>query len=322
MNFLNTEITMINFIRDFFLPHEKNNHRAKILHNVNIVVLLLVLLFTTFSTQYLERNYPNVLGISYSISETDLLNLVNKERAEKGLSPLKYDPRLSDAARRKAADMFEKDYWAHFAPDGQTSPWGFIREAGYNYMFAGENLAKGFTDSSSAVEAWMGSQTHRDNILSDRFEDIGFAIIPGTLSGEETVLIVEMFGTTSQPFVATNESATQESQLVPDVGDSVGGETKEAEIELLAQINEEPLVIDSSQSGEAIIIKKPVIDVSDASKAISVAGFSFLAFAFMMDLAIVERKKIPRTVGHNLDHIMLLAIFIMFILLTKGGVIL
>ena len=68
--------------------------------------------------------------------------------------------------------MFSKNYWAHFAPDGSTSPWDFIHQSGYNYIFAGENLAKGFTDANSVVAAWMNSPSHRENILSNKYKDV------------------------------------------------------------------------------------------------------------------------------------------------------
>ena len=66
----------------------------------------------------------------------------------------------------------------------------------------------------------------------------------------------------------------------------------------------------------------PAIDSKVTSRAVSTAGLSFLAFAFIMDLVIVERKKIPRIVGHNLDHIMLILAFLLFIILERGGSIL
>src|SRR3990167_6602799 len=185
---------MFGFLKHLLIPHEKNNHRAKLLHNSSLATILSLFLILNFAWYLISALRPDVLGVSYSISESELLELVNKERGQNGRAPLTLNPQLSDAARRKAADMLEKNYWAHFAPDGSTSPWGFIRASGYNYVYAGENLAKGFSDSSSVVAAWMNSQSHRDNMLSQKYQDVGFAVVPGTLNGEETVLIVEMFG--------------------------------------------------------------------------------------------------------------------------------
>ncbi len=313
---------MLSFLKNLFIPHEKNNHRAKILHNTSIFIILILIIFSSLFTYLVKTARPDILGISYSISESELLVLVNQKRQENGLPSLELNSALSDAARRKAADMLEKNYWAHFPPDGSTSPWGFIRAAGYNYLYAGENLAKGYTESSSTVNAWMDSQTHRDNILSGKYKDVGFAILPGTLQGEETVLIVEMFGSQPTPALAAAPAPVQtvsiqeeESPQVAVVQQTVESEKQIPKIESKNE-SENELKTEKNK-----VVISPKIDVGLTTRAISTVGLSFFAFAFMMDLVIIERKKIPRIVGHNIDHIMLILAFLLFLVLQRGGVI-
>ncbi len=308
---------MFRFLKHLFIPHEKNNHRAKILHNSSIFIILASILVLSLFAYLVTNARPDILGISYSISEGDLLSLVNSERQKMGLAALALNSQLSDAARRKAADMLEKNYWAHFAPDGST-PWGFIRAAGYNYVYAGENLAKGFTDPESAVSAWMSSQTHRGNMLSGKYNDVGFAIVPGSLQGEETVLIVEMFGATttrtlaSVPQVAV--AATSDKELLPS--------PSQVALPVQSTITPIPKIQEATNPAEVVqVSKSPAIDARLTSKAISTVGLSLLAFTFVMDLIIVERKKIPRIVGHNIDHIMLILMFLLFLVLRSRGVI-
>lgn len=297
---------MFKFLRHLFIPHERNNHRAKILHNGSLATILSIFLILNLAWYLINFSRPDILGVSYSISEGELLGLVNKERVERGLSPLQLNPQLADAARRKAADMLAKNYWAHFSPDGSTSPWVFIRAAGYNYTYAGENLARGFSDSSSTVNAWMNSQSHRDNLLSAKYKDVGFAIVPGTLTGEDTVLIVEMFGSTTSQAIAS----VQQSEAPPASSSSVQGSSQVEEVKKQAPEKKAP---------EVKVEAKSKIDSSVTSRAVSTVGLTFLAFAFVMDLVIVERKKIPRIVGHNLDHIMLIIGFLIFFVLQTGG---
>jgi hypothetical protein len=231
---------------------------------------------------------------------------------------------LSDAARRKASDMLEKNYWAHFAPDGSTSPWGFIRQAGYNYQFAGENLAKGFTDSSSVVTAWMNSETHRANILSEKYKEIGFAIVPGTLQGEETVLIVQMFGTALGQSTASVPQSTAETEVKAHAENI----TPTAVPVIIAKAENSPTPAPSQTTvmtqiaSENTSESKPAINASASARAASTLGLTLLVFGFVMDLVIVERKRIPRIVGHNLDHIMLIITFVIFLIVMKGGVVL
>lgn len=310
---------MLSFLHSLFIPHHHNNQRARLAQNSTIFFFLIFFIAALFLSNFLVKNKPDILGISYSISDNELLVLVNNERTQNNLVPLNLNPELSDAARRKADDMFSKNYWAHFAPDRSSSPWGFIRAAGYNYIYAGENLAKGFTDSGSVVSGWMGSSTHRENILSPKFSDVGFAVVEGRLNGEETVLVVEMLGATGAPVARAESQETfqspQKVAVVQEVNELMN--TQEATTHEATSTSE---VKFANLKNE--VIKKPLIDIGFASRATSGVSLSFIAFAFLMDLVIIERRKIPRFVGHNIDHIMIIGLFLLLVLLKVGGVIL
>lgn len=308
---------MFGFFKHYLFPHRGNNHRAKILHHSSLIVIIAVLFFASALTIFIKKTNPEVLGISYSISAGELINLVNQQRQSGGLSPLTENSALDDAARRKAADMLSKNYWAHFAPDGSTSPWTFIKDSGYAYIYAGENLAKGFTDPGSIVNAWMNSQTHRDNIMSDKYREVGFAIVPGTLQGEETVLVVQMFGTRNQDTVAVaqaEEPAAATQLPAPTV--IVVAKATITPTSIPAQI------ASANASPSTTVEAKPIINANFTTKALSSVGLSILGVALVMDLVIVERKKIPRIVGHNIDHVILIALFLLFVVLKTSGVIL
>jgi hypothetical protein len=193
---------MRDFLHHFFLPRHSNNHRPKLLHHGSLVLLIISLFVISLTGRAIHKEYPSVLGISSNIPVQELLTLTNQKRHEKGLAPLKLNTRLSQAAAGKAQNMFAHNYWAHVAPDG-TTPWVFIKGSGYEYLYAGENLARGFTTAPDVVNAWMASPTHRENMLSPNYNDIGFAVSTGSLTGSDTVLVVEMFGSkyisTSQP---------------------------------------------------------------------------------------------------------------------------
>jgi hypothetical protein len=163
------------------------------LKNSALFVYVLVLLFFQIN---LYRVSPRILGFATNIATTELYQLVNAERAERGLPALKRNTKLEQAAYKKAQDMFAKNYWAHYAPDGSTTPWQFILSSGYNYKYAGENLAKDFDTSASVMSAWMASAGHRANIVNTNYKDFGLVAIDGSLLGEKTTLVVQMFGST------------------------------------------------------------------------------------------------------------------------------
>jgi len=128
-----------------------------------------------------------------SINENKLIELTNQERRSRGLSELKVNSTLYLAAKNKAKDMFQSQYFDHYSPDGK-SPWYFIKNAGYDYEKAGENLAMDFATSEGITNAWMASNTHRANILKPEYEEIAIATVEGKLNNQSTILVVQMFG--------------------------------------------------------------------------------------------------------------------------------
>lgn len=277
----------------FFIPHKKNNHRAKLLHNASLVTLILLVAFTCSLSVVLKRTHPDVLGVSYQITENELVNLTNFERAQQGLEPLILNKRLSEAAALKADYMYVHNFWAHFAPDG-TTPWKFIKDTGYEYTYAGENLAKGYTTSTTAVTAWMNSPTHKANILSDKYTEIGFAVKSGILQGEDTVLIVQMFG------AREGNIAELEGGQLTQTGAS------------------HTLGVESPVAAQALV-EKPLINLTFFTKSLTFILLSLLLIALVLDFVVIEKKKIPRSVGNNLDHVMLVTVFIAFLLMAKIG---
>lgn len=177
----------------FFTPRHTNNHKAKALHVSSIGIYITILLVVQIFLTGFARVKPGVLGYASNITVADLLKNTNEKRVTAGDRQLVLNDELSRAAAAKAKDMFAKQYWAHTAPDG-TDPWSFIINTGYNYLFAGENLARDFGDSRSVVSAWMNSPSHKENLLNPRYQEVGFAVVNGKYNGYETTLVVQMFG--------------------------------------------------------------------------------------------------------------------------------
>lgn len=131
---------------------------------------------------------------SSDITVDNVVSLANVSRAENELQPLTLNSVLSNAAQAKADDMMLKQYFSHDTPEG-FAPWKFIRDAGYSYIAAGENLAIDFHDAESMEIAWMNSPGHRANILNKNFQEIGIGIASGFFEGKKSTIVVQMFGT-------------------------------------------------------------------------------------------------------------------------------
>jgi len=130
------------------------------------------------------------------ITQTNVLDQINYQRDLRGLKPLVEDSRLDKAADNKSTDMIKRDYFEHYS-FGLT-PWIFISEQDYNYLYAGENLAMDFQTSEGMVRAWMSSPAHRKNILNPDYDDIGIGVVKGEYTDDkgthETIMVTNMFG--------------------------------------------------------------------------------------------------------------------------------
>lgn len=144
-------------------------------------IRLLFLLFAVIAS--------NVSYDKPAISAHRILELVNNDRAEYGLSPLVLNPTLTLAALSKAQDMIQNNYFSHVSPAG-TKPWHWLKSLGYEYTYAGENLAAGFEDPTELEKQWMESAEHRANILSPFYHELGLAVV----KNDDTTLIVQFFG--------------------------------------------------------------------------------------------------------------------------------
>ncbi|MFG1733294.1 CAP domain-containing protein [Paenibacillus sp. 843] len=109
---------------------------------------------------------------------SEVVKLVNKERANAGLKPLTVHAKLTTVALDKAKDMSNNNYFSHTSPT-HGSPFDMMKAYGISYGYAGENIAKGQRTPQEVMNSWMNSQGHRENILSPNFTMIGVGYYNG-----------------------------------------------------------------------------------------------------------------------------------------------
>ncbi|MFH2086011.1 MAG: CAP domain-containing protein [bacterium] len=283
-------------LRHWFTPHHTNNFRAHLLHNSGILAIIGIILSANVFIRLLDSTSLHILGFTSSVTIDEVVRATNEQRISAGLKPLSYNERLADAARRKAANMFEENYWAHNSPSGK-SPWVWFTDAGYNYVFAGENLAKDFGSTDRLMSAWMASTTHHDNIVNPKYSEIGIAVVPGTLQGQETVLVVQLFGAAQGGFVSKEASA----KAAPTPAPIQVAEVKGQEVV-------EPVAPPSSPVPAEI----PKWNQFNLARTLNLGTTALFILALILDLLLAESHQISRRVGNNWAHIL----FINFILLA------
>jgi hypothetical protein len=322
----------MNRLLRLILPHESNNHRAKLLHNSSLVLIIALLFVAQFFVSWGNRRAPSVLGISANISSNDLLRVTNQDRYDNGLPPLRLDNELMQAAAGKAEDMFTNDYWAHISPSGVT-PWDFIKNAGYSYLYAGENLARGYTSADSVVNAWMNSPEHRANMLSPHYADVGFAVQTGTLTGNDTVLVVEEFGkrylggeptvaSADQPTVIPTSVPTVAAEVTPAPAGTASAPIVAQAVPKISPVSQAQQAVKSSNTLIASFTNDPLINSKTFTKQLAVIVIGIFLLVLLLDLIVIERKKIIRVASHNIDHIIYFVIILMIVLIFGRGVIL
>lgn len=110
---------------------------------------------------------------------SQVVALVNAERAKHGLSALKVDAKVQQAALVRAKETAQS--FSHTRPNGSSFSTA-LTEAGVSYRRAGENIAYGQSTPQQVMNAWMNSSGHRANILNENFTTIGvgYTVINGT----------------------------------------------------------------------------------------------------------------------------------------------
>ena len=276
--------------------------------------------------QLLPLSGLKILGYASNIPPTEVINLTNQKRAEAGLNALSNNETLAQAARAKGQDMLAQGYWAHTAPDG-TQPWKFFTDAGYRYRYAGENLARDFADPRSAVEAWMASPSHRDNLLSPKYNEIGIAVVEGDLGGVDTTLIVQLFGatfvdTTPQlPLAQVNAAVpaittAPTPPLAPSLTPTPSPEPTRVEIAVAINAAAPPPIA-------GIVAEREVlISPFKTTKNVSFMVIGLLLIVLVVDGLVVSNKKITRIGGRTFAHLAFLGMILAIVVIARAGKIL
>ena len=166
-----------------------------------------------------------------------VLRLTNEARKKEGLSELRQNEALSQAALAKAKDMFKNDYFAHTSPEGVT-PWHWIKRSGYSYTLAGENLAINYDTASAQQKAWMKSPTHRANILHKDYQEMGVAVVEGKIDGKEARVTVQVFAKPKTIAVIKDQAPASEEPVLSEVKGVEEVEAPTPEPTLISDANE------------------------------------------------------------------------------------
>lgn len=150
------------------------------------------------------------------ITSENIETMVNAERTQRGITPLKVNESLDNAAYNKSVDMISRKYFDHYAYG--LTPWDFIKNQNYDYLYAGENLAMDFNTSEGTVNAWMNSPLHRKNILNPDFQEMGIGVVKGEYTDSagkhQTQMVTNMFASPKPAIIRVFDSVVERIKSV------------------------------------------------------------------------------------------------------------
>jgi len=200
--------------------HKKQLFNCQNFKYLNHLSSLLVVLIGVFLL-------PKVAYLS-TITPENIVALTNQERIKNDLHELTPNQLLTQAAYKKAQAIIEVNKFAHNLNGEKFSSW--IKDAGYKYSYVGENLAVDFMTSEGVIAAWLDSKLHKENLLNSNYQEIGLAVIEDKFQGQNTTLVVQIFGAPPiaivQPRVEgiNNQYYTNSPVYLPSAGQSIKSE--------------------------------------------------------------------------------------------------
>jgi hypothetical protein len=319
-------------LKHFFLPHPHTHKKAHLLSIKAFLVYFLFFIVLQSGFSFINKVHPGVLGISTAIDYEEVIKLTNVERQKNGLAPLSENKELDASAFAKGENMYAENYWAHYSPSGKD-PWGFMKEAGYTYSYAGENLAKNFYTAQDVVTAWMNSPTHRENMLNTHYTEIGISVNEGILEGQKTILVIQHFGRpteylaqsgnsavaqaatsvpapTKVPIIRTNTTPTPSIAATPTP-------TVSPSVEQLVQANSLPITPASTNNN--VLVQGFSIDQYQIFRLFGLGFLGFIALLIGLDLYMIRKRLIHRFATHHISHFALLSLAITTLMHSGPG---
>lgn len=111
--------------------------------------------------------------------EKKAFKLINDKRLLNGLKPLNWNDKVANLARNHSQNMAKHKFFSHIGLNGRTIDQRAVDFGLDKWRLIGENIAynKGFKfPAQFAVERWMLSPTHRQNLLDNRWKETGIGV--------------------------------------------------------------------------------------------------------------------------------------------------
>ena len=182
----NTKVTVIGYISNWYVVLTDNGNVGCI--RKDLLKSTSTNNSSSNTTTSQNSNTATASNVSMSENEQIVFDLINNARTKKGLKKLGAGVTLTKLAGLKSDEMVSKEYFSHSSPT-YGDPFKMLTNNKVEYKTAGENIA-GNPNLEDAVNAWLDSETHRQNIYSNSYNYIGIGVTKSPVYG---YIIVAMF---------------------------------------------------------------------------------------------------------------------------------
>jgi len=287
---------MMKWFKRYFVPHLDNAYRPNFLLGQNMKQFMGIVLGFELLLFVLPALNPVGFINSFNLGAVlpaVLSVLTNEERLEMSLPILIENPLLTHIAQLKAEDMATKGYFAHTSPEGKT-PWYWFALAGYQYVYAGENLAVNFSDSKDVTDAWMNSPTHRANIVQGAYTEMGTGIATGVYQGQETIFVAQVYAAPAQQ--TDSRSFSSQNPTRPDTDGNLLAVSPVESQEVLGEISKEVETVPT----EPTFVEKTLSSPHQAANVVSYVTLSIVLAALFLNIVIKFDQQHPDLITNGL----------------------
>ncbi len=203
------------WVKKLFVPSHHNAYRPHLLRKTSLMFLLAVALLAEGALVFNLMAREGGHAFLAAVIQSEIISLTNSQRQQNKVPVVAENKLLNQSAQAKADDMAKLGYFSHNGPDGKE-PWKWIDASGYDYQYAGENLAVRFIDSKDVLAGWMASPTHRANTVKRVYSEVGVGIAQGVYKGEPATFVVQHFAKPStQAMAARSRAAVLGAEIGP-----------------------------------------------------------------------------------------------------------
>jgi hypothetical protein len=295
---------MRKLLKTYFIPHKSNNYKPHLWRGVSLVFIFAIVT-GLFAVAVISPTLVSRTGLTALVLPKVLVDYANADRQTENFRTLAINSTLEKAAQMKANDMASKGYFAHKSPDGKT-PWYWFQQAGYEFSYAGENLAVNFSDSVDVNGAWMNSPGHRQNIMNGNFTEIGIATAEGVYQGRQTTFVVQLFGrpavkeiplvekpTKTTTNITTKTQSTQAKVFSTIASSSVLGASGENDLYIAVENTDAPAITNihtDTKTSYSTVVEKVLVSPSKSLSIVYLAIILIVLLGLVL-LVFIEIKK-------------------------------